>query len=387
MPIKTMFSSRGVRMLPAIALLSLGLGAGCKKKDKKEAPAAKDAVANKEAKAPAAEAPAPAAAATGAWLEVVGLMPDGANNVMGLNFEKLRKSPFWKDIKGAMEGSEDGKRLLSAMKGCGLSEQDLNRLAVGGGAQGFGSGVVVMAGNDLGNPEKIKCMLGQVQAEAQRQDANKGKKKGKKAAAKKKDAEPFFTAGKKNGHDVFELDAAKLGLENQVAAQGKVHVISVDKNRVAIVPDKQINGALARLATDAAPVSATLTSIKDRVGSDGTLVVLGLADATVREMMTAQGITGLKSYRAAIDLNKGVSLDVGLAMNEAGAAKAAAKTILAKINEQKPMLAFLSLPPTLLDSLKVEPKGADVALSLRLSEKQVGALRSVVEQQAAAGRQ
>lgn len=385
MPITSLMSSRGLLMLPAIALLSLGLGSGgCKKKEKKEAPAANKEVAPKkeEVKAPEPAAQARAADPNGAWLEVVGLMPDGANNVLGLDFAKVRKSPFWKDIQKTMNDSEDGKRLLAAMKRCGVSEQDFGRFAVGGGAEGFGSGVMVLSGNDLGNPTKVKCMLGEVQAEAERQNAKKGKKKAKKAA------EPFYTASKKNGHDVFEVDGSKLGLDNQPAAtSGKVHVIVVDKNRVAVVPDKQINGALRRLAADAGPTSKTLASLKDKVGSDGTLVVFGLADANIRQMMSAQGINGLKDYRAAIDLGKGVNVDIDLFMKEAGAAKAAAKTILAKINEQKPMLAFLSLPPTLLDTLKVEPKGSDVALSLRLSEKDVGALRSVVEQQAAAGRQ
>lgn len=377
-----------VRVLPIAVTMGLGLGAGCKKKDKKVEPKKDAAAALEKAKAAAKKQAAPVAlnAASGAdWMGVVSLMPDGVNSVLGINVDKIRKTPFWKDIRDGFTSGDQGKELMAAMKRCGLGEADLSRMGVGGGVSGFGTGVVAISGKGIGNKTKVKCLLGEAQTAAAKANKDSAPAKTKKDAAKAK--VEFFKSTQIGGKDAFEIDPSKLGLENQAATpDGKMFVVLVDENRVALAPQGMEKGLAARLKPGAEPISRTLAGLKDKVSSSGgAIMVLGYPDRNLRHMLEGQGVKGIKSYRASVDLSKGVGLNIDLAMRDATLAKESAKVITTKVNEQKPMLGFLSLPPTLLDSLKVQAKGTDVQATLKLTEKEVGAVRSMMEKQAAAG--
>lgn len=373
-----------LRVLPIAAVMSLSLGAGCKKKDKKEAPPKKEAVESKKAPS-AAPAPREAVAEDGsAWLEVVGMMPDGANNVVGINLASIRRGPFWKDIQEEMQKSEDAKKFLAAMKRCGVSESDIERVAIGGGTQGLASGVIALSGKGIGSKTKIKCLLGEVQAVAEAKMAAKKKKKRRKKSKANKQKEVYFSAVKVGGHDAFELDGDKLGFSPQPGSpSGKLFFIPVDDNRLALVPAGQEKGMARRLGPNAGPISRTLAGFKSKVGSSGDVMLLGLPERSIQHALQSQGIQGLQSYRAGVDLSKGVAVKISLSMAQAEQAKQAASLITSKVNEQKPMLGFLSLPPTLLDSLKVTASGKEVLATLKLSSKEVGAVRSALQRQAA----
>lgn len=362
--------SRAVlRMLPVAALLSLSVGSGCKKKGKKGAE--KDAPVAKKAEEKKTEKRAAPAAAGAGWLGLVSLMPEGSNSVLGLHVDALRKSPFWKDIEGAMGKDDDGKKVLAAMKRCGLSYGDLSRVAVGGGTDGFGSGALVLSGKEIGDAKKIKCILDAAKAEA--------KARGKKIPGE------LYTTAKKDGFDVYTLDGAKLDVElGSGGPQGKIHLIAVDAGRVVVAQEKHLAAVMNRLKPKALPVVNSLSPIKEHLNPSGAVVVMGLPDKNMKNMLSSNGVDGLRSFRAAFDLKKGVGLKLSLDMEKKEQATATAKMIDTKLNEQKPMLAFLSLPPTLLDSLKVVANGSSVDASLQLSSKEVGAVRSVVEKQAAA---
>lgn len=365
--------SRAVlRMLPVAALLSLSVGSGCKKKEKKTA--AKDAPVAKKAEEKKMEKRAAPAAAGAGWLGLVSLMPEGSTNVVGLHLDALRKSPFWKDVEGQMVKDQQGKKILSVMKQCKLSFDDISRVAVCDGADGFGSGSFVLSGKDVGNTTKIKCVLEAVKTQAQA-DA---KAKGEKLTGE------VYKSSKKEGRDIYTVDSSKLGLENRPGVpQGNVHLLVVDAGRIVVAQDKQLDAVMKRLAPKAAPLSSSFAPLQKHLNPSGSVIVVGVPDQEMKKMMSSNGVNTVHNYRLSLDLTKGLGLSADLEMGKKEQAEKTAKMFSAKINEQKPMLAFLSLPPTLLDSLKIVAQGPTVHASLQLTTKEVGALRSVLEKRAA----
>jgi hypothetical protein len=268
----------------------------------------------------------------GASADAVKLVPDEADFIMGASPKAIAESELYKKFSPEFKDSSDYKEGVGMFEDCGLKPLEFDAVVVGGTSES--DFVVVIAGASVGKADSATCVV--------------------KAIQKENGDEEKAEVTKEDGKDVVNFD------------KGRVYL--VNDNLVAIASTGW-QGAVGELI-DGKGKSAADNSKKDLLGKVDHKKAMWFVANVPSDManmagMAAPEATEVKTVIGAMDLSKGIALDLVAGFGDNDKAKAAADAVQAMFDGVKGMA-----PPDLkgvVDSVKIEASGSDVKLAVSAS--------------------
>lgn len=260
---------------------------------------------------------------------------------VSVNFDRLKKSPLYKDAMGMATANPDAKMALDKMKtdmGIDL-EKDVSTISIALPA-------------DFQKSEKFLIVLEGTFDEKKIVEA--AKKEGAKIKTENHKGQAFYSIDGQGG----------------VAFMGKTALVgSLDTLKGAIAAQKGGAGAkgLDKLikATD--------------IGKDAWFA-MNVPESMRKEMAAGDpNAKDLQTMRGSLDLATGIGLDLTMGLANAASAKTIADEISKQLAEAgaNPMMAGMGLGAA-LQRTKVEQKGGDLRLAMTLNPDEVARIKALV---------
>ena len=292
------------------------------------------------APAPEAEAAPPAACRVPA--DASSLVPDGAEFMASANLKKLAKSPIYKDAKSKMRNDPEVRRTLDGLDACKLGLDDLERVTIGGSRND--EFVMIVEGDGIGSSAMLTCVAKQL--------------------APKTPASMFAPAvsGCISGLDMG--DGAGFVLDRR-------HLVFVSKGWKGKV-QKRLGGS-GRAASNG--------SLKSAVRNARRAAPLWFAVDVKQPIDTGMGKYDIDGVGGGVDLSRGLHLDLAAhfrSSSEAGQLRQELEGYRAMALMMGPSMG---IPADVIQNVKVEGKGADLGLSVDLTESQIKQLEQAAKAQ------
>lgn len=283
---------------------------------------------------------------TGGAADAAKLIPDGAQMIAGINVKALMTSKLYTDNKEMFEKEEEAKEALAAMKECNLDPEKLDSAVIGGDDKEHF--VAVITGEGIGVEANLQCMGDKI---------------------KEKTGEDAWTIEDKDGKKVLNIDGGE--------AFG--HLVS---DKMLAVADKEWDAKLLELL-DGKGTAAVDGSLKDFYAKAPKDKHIWFAAQTPADAASDLGPAGeAKGAWGGIDLSSGLALEVGAAFENAEKATAVAGEAQKGFDEAKGMAGMIGIPQTVVDTVKIEAKDADLNVSASATQEELDQISSTLKQMA-----
>jgi hypothetical protein len=278
--------------------------------------------------------------------EAAKLIPDGAQMMAGINVKAVMASKLYTDNKEVFEKDEEAKEAMAAMKECNLDPATLESALVG--ADDKEHFVAVLSGAGIGVEANLQCMADKI---------------------KEKSGEEAWKIEEKDGKKVVTIDG------------GEVIGHMVNDSTLALA-HKEWNAALVE-RIDGKGVAAIDGSLKDWYGKAPKDKHIWFAGATPANAAGELGPAGeAKGAWGGLDLSDGLSLEVAAAFENAEKATAVAAEAQKGFDEVKGMAGMIGVPQTVVDSVKIEAKDADLNVSAKATQADLDQISATIKQMA-----
>jgi len=262
-------------------------------------------------------------------------LPDGLKLAAHLDFKDAASGVFGSEVEAALKSNPETRELVAAVRKCGLPIHFADEATVGFDPDDDDV-VVALKGRGLGSDKTIDCL----------HDAIKDKtgdspwKKGTKACTTTltmDDGAVIYVAGK----DVVVLASKRQDAAVRERLQGKGTAL--------------LDGSLKWARKSVEMKRSAWLAME------------------VPSAMAAGGMPGLERVGASVDMAKGLDLEMSLGFSsrkEAGDAATKMKTFTS-------LGAMMGVPSTLMDSVVIDHKGAEVGVEVFVSPSDLEALKDI----------
>jgi hypothetical protein len=278
--------------------------------------------------------------------EAAKLIPDGAQMIAGINIKALMTSKVYTDNKEMLEQEDEAKETLAAMKECNLDPEKLDSAVIG--ADDKEHFVAVITGEGIGVEENLNCIAGKI---------------------KEKSGKDPWVIEDKDGKKVLNID------------DGDAFGHIVDDKTLAVA-DKEWDAKLVE-RLDGKGVAAVDGSLKDWYGKAPKDKHLWFAASTPAEAAADLGPAGeAKGAWGGMDLSSGMALEIGASFETAEKATEVAAEAQKGFDEVKGMAGMVGVPQTVVDSVKIEAKDADLTVTAAATQEDLDQISSTLKQMA-----
>jgi hypothetical protein len=266
------------------------------------------------------------------------LIPDSATVMGGVDLKALTSSDLYTKNEEMMK-QDDAGEFMAALEGCKLGKETWKSVVFGADpAGGEGKMAFVVSVDGVGKKENLECIAGKIK--------------------EKEGADPW-TAEEKDGKLVLTM------------AEGKGTGWVIDDNTLAVA-GKDWEGSVKELI-DGKGKSAIDNSLKDVIGRTDTAKPIWAAGKIPAEM--AEGpAAGAKDAAGWVDLSGGLELLASVGFDTEETAKAKADEATKMFETVKGGAAAFGIPETVVNSVKIEAKGAAVQVTGKASKEEIATI-------------
>lgn len=269
----------------------------------------------------------------GAKADAVKLIPDGAQMMAGINPKALMSSPLYTENKDTLLKDDEAKDTLAAMKDCNIDPEKLENIIVGIHEEEHFAAVVT--GPGVGNADNLQCIADKV---------------------KEKEGEAPFTIEDKDGKKTLNID------------DGDATAFLINDNTLAIA-DKEWTDKLAeRVDGKGTPaIEGSLKDIYGKADSGKHVWFVGIVPEDMKEDAGALGAAPT-SLHGSVDLSDGLAVSMSAVFGSADDAKTVAEQGQTQFDGMKAMAGMFGVPQPVVDSVKIEAKDTEVAVSAKATK-------------------
>lgn len=277
----------------------------------------------------------------GAKADAVKLIPDGAQMMAGIDAKALMSSKLYTDVlKSEMEKEDEAKDTLASMKDCNIDPEKLDNIVVGIHEESHFAAVV--SGPGVGNADNLQCIADKV---------------------KEKEGEAPFELEDKDGKKIMNIDG------------GDAIGYLVNDNTIAVA-DKEWADKLAERVDGkgTAAIEGSLKDIYGKADKGKSVWFVGIVPEDMKEDAGALGAAPT-SMHGSLDLSDGLALNVAAVFGSAEDATKVADQGKTQFEGMKGMAGMFGIPQGVVDSVKIEAKDTEVAVSAKASSDDIAALK------------
>lgn len=281
----------------------------------------------------------------GASADAVKLVPDGADFIVGAHPKVIAKSELYKKFAPEFENEADFKDAMAAFTSCDLKPLEFDAVIVG--ANQTGDGVVIVAGNSVGKPDKATCVIKAVQKQSGETEAAEVVKEDGKSVINFTDGRAYLV---NDNMLAVATTAWQEDVSTLIDGKGKPASENSKKDLLGKVDTKKAAWFVGTVPTDLAGMAA----------------------------MAGPEVTEVKSIAGSIDLSKGLALALVAGFTDDAKATAAAEKVQGLFDGFKGMI-----PPEtkgIADTVKIEASGTDVKIGASASIADLEAAKTVAAQ-------
>lgn len=332
--------------------IALGLVAtpftGCDKgEDKKEASGEKGKDGDKKGKD--GDKGGDEKAAAGATVaDALKYIPDGANLLIGLDAAKVAGSAMMKDNQDMLKQGEAGE-MIEAADACKVGMATWKYAVVGGNTDKNKEIVIVVSATGVGKKDTLDCIGKKVKEKKPEEKFEVGEEDGRVVVTGGDDGEKIYSVS----DDVIAL----VGADSQEAFKGLL-------------------GGKGKTALD-----GSLKDVFSSVDQSKHIYFGMVATADMQEGPTA----GLKHLTGTVDLSAGLAVAASGEFADAAKATELAGMANKQFGEMKGMAGMFGIPAAVVESVKIEAKGAAVSMSASASADDMKKISETMKKQLGGG--
>ncbi len=275
-------------------------------------------------------------------------IPDGANLLIGMDAAKIAASGMMKDNQDMLKQGEAGE-MIEAADACKVGMTTWKYAVVGGNTDKDKEVVVVVSATGVGKKETLECIGTKV---------------------KEKNPEEKFEIGEEDGRVV--VTGGEDGQKLYAVSEDVIALVGADSQEAF----KGLLGGTGKTAVD-----GSLKDVLAAVDQSKHLYFGMVATAEMQEGPTA----GLKHVTGSLDLSAGLAIAASGEFSDAAKATELSDMANKQFGEMKGMAGMFGIPAGVVDSVKIEAKGAAVSVSASASEADMKAIGESMKKQLGGG--